>query len=164
PPPPLFGRCNTTHGLLPFTASPTYYRQTSLFFGMYVIEYCFIINSVPEDRILPSTCYKANDPLAKMELYANETLRSAVKGFYVKAAGSSSRTVLASWGPQGTNTLKVNLNWADEEANGSVVCVAIQKPYTMDDLCLGAPGQCIVSLFNRDIGDSCCPFFSTTSI
>ncbi|GLI65223.1 hypothetical protein VaNZ11_008704, partial [Volvox africanus] len=156
--------CNTTQGVLPFTVSPTYYPQTSVFFGQQVIEYCFTIDTVPRARIVPSTCYAANDPLAKVEWYANETLRSVVKGFSATPAGGTSKKVSANWGPQGTNTLKVTLNWMEKEASGGVVCVAIQEPYTLDDLCLGASGQCFISLFNTNSEDYCCPFFSTTSI
>ncbi|GIL76971.1 hypothetical protein Vretimale_8580 [Volvox reticuliferus] len=58
----------------------------------------------------------------------------------------------------------VNLNWTPAQANGGVICVALQKPFTMKHLCLG--GRCYASIFNRDIEINagtgyCCPLFPT---
>ncbi|GIL86128.1 hypothetical protein Vretifemale_14553 [Volvox reticuliferus] len=133
--------CNTTQGVLPFIVSPSYYPRASPFFGSLVTEYCFTLNTLPAAAIVPSTCYKANDLLAKIEWYADEALRSAVKGYTITPFGGPSKKVFPSWGAPGTSTLKVNLNWNGTMANGGLVCVAVQKPYTMQNLCKGAPGQ-----------------------
>ncbi|EFJ42019.1 extracellular matrix glycoprotein pherophorin-V13, partial [Volvox carteri f. nagariensis] len=113
-----------------------------------------------------STCYNANDALAKIEWYlacvsmtAGDAFRSAVKGFTVYPAGGSNKTIADSWGATGTDTLKVNLNWNLLQANGGKVCVAIQNPFTMGDICKGALGY--ASIFNRDNSDYCCPIYRT---
>ncbi|GIL56727.1 hypothetical protein Vafri_12042 [Volvox africanus] len=152
--------CNTTQGVLPFLVSPNYYSRANSSWGSSVTDYCFTLDTLSAAAIVPSTCYSANDKLAKIEWYANEALRSAVKGYTIYPAGATSgKKVSPSWGAAGTSTLKVTLNWTDAEANGGLVCVAVQKPYTMADLCKGAPGQCYASLFNRDNSDYCCPIF-----
>ncbi|GIM10082.1 hypothetical protein Vretimale_13858 [Volvox reticuliferus] len=99
-------RCNTTQGVLPFIVSPSYYPRASPFFGSLVTEYCFTLNTLPAAAIVPSTCYKANDLLAKIEWYADEALRSAVKGYTITPFGGPSKKVFPSWGAPGTSTLK----------------------------------------------------------
>ncbi|GIM08220.1 hypothetical protein Vretimale_12305, partial [Volvox reticuliferus] len=151
--------CNTTPGVLPFIVSPSYYPRASPSFGSLVTEYCFTVNTMPAAAVVPSTCYKANDLLAKIEWYADEALRSVVKGYTITPSGGSNKKVSPSWGASGASTLKVNLNWNGTEANGGLVCVAVQKPYTMQNLCKGALGQCYASVFNRDNSEYCCPTF-----
>ncbi|GIL70005.1 hypothetical protein Vretimale_19698 [Volvox reticuliferus] len=153
--------CDTTQGVLPYMVAPTYYTRASLMYGPSVMECCFSVKTLRQDQVVPSTCYKANDTLAKIEWLANDAQRSVVKGFTVTPAGGPTKTVSPSWGAKGTNTLKVNLNWSEAQADGGVVCVALQKPYTMEDLGLPWIYQSYVSVFNRDSQDYCCPLFRT---
>ncbi|EFJ42018.1 extracellular matrix glycoprotein pherophorin-V4 [Volvox carteri f. nagariensis] len=154
--------CNTTQGVMPFTVSPTWYAQpANVRWGRNVTEYCFTVNTLQPSQVVPSTCYNANDALAKIEWYASDAFRSAVKGFTVYPAGGSNKTIADSWGATGTDTLKVNLNWNLQQANGGKVCVAIQNPFTMGNICKGALGQCYASIFNRDNSDYCCPIYRT---
>ncbi|GIL76958.1 hypothetical protein Vretimale_8588 [Volvox reticuliferus] len=153
--------CDTTQGVLPFVVSPTYYPRASPFFGPSTTEYCFTISTLPPADIVNSTCYQAGDKLAKIEWYADESLKSMVKGYTITPFGGPSKKVSPSWGASGVSTLKVTLNWNDTEANGGLVCVAIMKAVNMETLCKGAPGQCYASVFNRDNSDYCCPIFRT---
>ncbi|EFJ42051.1 extracellular matrix glycoprotein pherophorin [Volvox carteri f. nagariensis] len=158
--------CNTTQGVMPFVVSPTWYAQpANAHWGRNVTEYCFTVNTLPPSQVVPSSCYDPNDALAKIEFYAHDMYRPAVKGFSVYPATNSttSRTFISdSWGALGVDTLKVSLNWTGEQANGGLVCVAIQNPITMSDVCKGGIGQqCYVSIFNRDNSDYCCPIYRT---
>ncbi|GIL56731.1 hypothetical protein Vafri_12042 [Volvox africanus] len=156
--------CNLTQGVLPFTIGTTYsHVRNSTNFPL-SDEYCFAINPLPSTApLVPSTCYQENDTIAKLEWYADDSVRSYVKGFMLYPAVGPSKKVSPSWGALGASTLKVSLNWTNEQANGGLVCVAVRQPYSMDDVCVDPPAQqCYVSIFNRDDSnnnDYCCPTF-----
>ncbi|EFJ45689.1 extracellular matrix glycoprotein pherophorin-V9 [Volvox carteri f. nagariensis] len=171
PPPPLpplpFPNCtcNTTQNIMPYKLSPTWYTTNSS--RSYASEYCFTLSVLPPELVVPSTCMSKNDTLAKLEWYIDERMRPAVKGFTLYPAVGPSRTVSPSWGATGVQTLKVNLNWNATMANGGKVCIAVAKPYRLEDLCLGprgtaSIGKCYASIFNRDSSDYCCPTYLTS--
>ncbi|GLI65227.1 hypothetical protein VaNZ11_008711, partial [Volvox africanus] len=156
--------CNITKGVLPFTVAATYSQVKNSSNFTLSDEYCFTIAALPPTvPIVKSTCYQENDTIAKLEWYADDNVRSYVKGFVLYPAVGPVKKVSPSWGAVGANTLKVSLNWTNEQANGGLVCVAIRQPYTMDNVCMDPPSnQCYVSIFNRDDNnnnDYCCPTF-----
>ncbi|EFJ40053.1 extracellular matrix glycoprotein pherophorin-V3 [Volvox carteri f. nagariensis] len=155
-------RCDKNQGVLPYTVSPNWYTQPgNIRWGRNVTEYCFTVNTVDSSQLKPSSCYSVSDALAKIEWSAEDTLRSAVRGFTVYPAGGPMKTIADSWGATGTDTLKVTLNWTEEQANGGVVCVAIQNHITMSNLCKTGYGQCYVSIYNSYKSGSCCPTYRT---
>ncbi|GIL76538.1 hypothetical protein Vretifemale_6203, partial [Volvox reticuliferus] len=150
--------CNTSQGILPFLVQPRYYPLPSV--NKATTEYCFLVSTIPEDEIVPSTCGVASDKLTKIEWYANQNVSSWIKGINLYSAVGNVTKLAASWGAAGTNTLKATpINWTSAQANGGMVCIEVKKPKSMEDVCLGFSGQCYASTFNSN--KDCCPIYRT---
>ncbi|EFJ49350.1 extracellular matrix glycoprotein pherophorin-DZ2 [Volvox carteri f. nagariensis] len=99
--------CNMTQGTLPFTVSTRYSvadRKPN------TTEYCFTVNTITPDQIVPSACGSgsaSNGVLTTVEWYASQAMGTLVKGLNVYPAGGTKATLPVSWGPMGTNTLRV---------------------------------------------------------
>ncbi|GLI63348.1 hypothetical protein VaNZ11_006274 [Volvox africanus] len=149
PPPSINCTCNTTTGVLPYFVSSSIREEPS--FNNFTSLYCFDM-FVNEDMILPSPC-SGLDILRKVEIYADQSLKSFVKSFRLFPSGGSPKTVSPSWGPTGSNLLKVSLYWTKYQATNASVCVEVKKPLTILELCGG--WKCYMHLFNPDM--KCCP-------
>ncbi|GLC61066.1 hypothetical protein PLESTB_001712600 [Pleodorina starrii] len=162
-PPPAFPNCscNTRPGTVPFMVNSEYTvgsRRGSN------TEYCFHFYTIPKEQIMPSKCSVPFDAMAKVEWRAKDSMRQYVKGFILYPAVGERSRASAIWDTPGTDVLKATkLNWSPEEVDGGRVCVQIEKPYTMADLCVStAPGQCNVRIYNSN--QACCPIFPATPV
>ncbi|GIL76979.1 hypothetical protein Vretimale_8582 [Volvox reticuliferus] len=150
--------CNSTQGILPFVISARYYAQPGS--RPSTTEYCFNISNLPQGKVVPSNC-AGIATINKLEFYADEGLRTYIRGFTLYPATGSSAKISAIWGSKYTDTLKAtNINWTAEQANGGRICAVLQNPVTMMDLCIGEiSDNCLVAIYNGN--RDCCPTFAT---
>ncbi|EFJ40088.1 extracellular matrix glycoprotein pherophorin-V16 [Volvox carteri f. nagariensis] len=152
PSPPVNCTCDTSKGSLPFIASGAY-AETSL---PGLTKYCF--KTIVFEDLPPSPC-SPTDTLQKIEFYADQSLSRFVKSFeLIPTPGTGTVSTRApSWNAPGSNMLKVtNINWTKAQAANGTVCLNVQKPVTMAELCDTV--TCYLYMFGPD--RSCCPVYT----
>ncbi|GIL76540.1 hypothetical protein Vretifemale_6203, partial [Volvox reticuliferus] len=148
--------CNTTQGILPFIVDTRFKPGAKT---AATTEYCFTIKTTSEDKIVPSSCAGAN-VLSKVAWYANQNRSSVIKAINLYPSSGTASTLSPSWGAAGTGSLQTGpLNWSLAQANGGRVCIELNNPATMYDICLGFPAQCFVRVLSG--GADCCPTYRT---
>ncbi|EFJ44691.1 hypothetical protein VOLCADRAFT_106284 [Volvox carteri f. nagariensis] len=156
------GSCTTTVGATPFALLP--YTETVPGTKKDRVQYCFRTAVVqPND---PNSRCGSSDTLAKIEFWANETMRRSVLGVYVRPSDADTfRYIAPSWAAVGEQTFKVTpLRWSKAQADGGKVCLEFNQNVDLSSFCLTNSSRkvCWMSLFSPD--NKCCPVVSAASI
>ncbi|EFJ44692.1 hypothetical protein VOLCADRAFT_106285 [Volvox carteri f. nagariensis] len=154
--------CTTTVGATPFALLP--YTETVPGTKKDRVQYCFRTAVVqPND---PNSRCGSSDTLAKIEFWANETMRRSVLGVYVRPSDADTfRYIAPSWAAVGEQTFKVTpLRWSKAQADGGKVCLEFNQNVDLSSFCLTNSSRkvCWMSLFSPD--NKCCPLFLAASI
>ncbi|GLI65197.1 hypothetical protein VaNZ11_008660 [Volvox africanus] len=156
PGPPPFGeifpsKCAKAPGTTPLHPTPYFIAEP----GRSSKTQLYCIDIKPKSMLKPSRC--SSEYLLKVEIWADDSKRSFIKGTRVTKNRGTPIWGQHSWGPTGDNILKVTpLKWTMSEAMGSKICIEVSKEIAdLSEICLG--DSCYISLYN-EIRD-CCPVY-----
>ncbi|GIL85455.1 hypothetical protein Vretifemale_13966 [Volvox reticuliferus] len=165
------GTCLTEQGATPFGAQKVLSKLPGR--TKSTVLYCF--ETTAAVKVLPTT-YRRGHPtdnkhkicnnstsLSKVEIWADDSQRNAVKGIGVQPSNSPTMKFMTpSWGAPGTQTLVANqLDWTLEQADGGKICIELKKRTDLKSFCCNMmTPACWINLF--DPTGTCCPVFQAS--
>ncbi|GIL58042.1 hypothetical protein Vafri_13242 [Volvox africanus] len=151
---PINCSCDYNPGSTPFVAT----GAVTTTVNAKSTTYCLPITTTTD--YVPSGC-GAVDKLLKIEMYAKQSLSSAIKSLSLVPASGKPVTLAASWNGANSNTLKwTPINWSVAQASNAKVCVELKEGTSLSDLCFGP--KCYLFLFNPN--KACCPYYTVPTI